>query len=490
MYVADYGYGLIRKITPIGVVTTLAGSGTRGHADGRGSAASFAGPQGIAVDSAGNVYVAELLNNKIRKITPDGVVTTLAGSGSQGYADGPGAVASFKLPFGLAVDSSGNVYVADTGNALIRKISPDGEVTTFAGTENRGGQVDGPRTSVSFGHPEGIAVDSAGNFYIADYYSNRIRKISADGIVTTLAGTGLSGHADGPASAASFALPSGVAVDSFGNLYVADSGNNSIRRIQLSSLVPPAAVPAQKQSLSAGDMIFVQGGTFTMGSPASEAGRGSDELQHQVTVANFQIGKYDVTQGLYESVMGANPSHFKGDPSLPVESLTWYDAVAFCDTLSDLNGLQEAYTIDGKNVTANWEANGYRLPTEAEWEYAARGGQKGISEYHQYAGSDNVDQVGWYSGNSGKMTHPVGQKAPNALGLFDMSGNVLQWCWDVYADYSGGAQTHPTGAQPSCWGVYRGGGWINAARFLRVAYRGRTNPGSQMPILGFRLVRN
>ena len=226
-----------------------------------------------------------------------------------------------------------------------------------------------------------------------------------------------------------------------------------------------------------------------MGSPNSEQGREDNEAQHQVTVSSFHMAKYDVTQSLYQSVMGSNPSQFTGDPNRPVEQVSWYEAIEFCNKLSERDGLQKVYTISGTNVTADWSANGYRLPTEAEWEYAARGGQQGVSKYHVYAGSDDLDQVGWYKDNSGLTTHPVGQKAPNALGLYDMSGNVWQWCWDWYDDYSGSVQ-NPRGASSGDSRVIRGGGWFDVARIDRVAYRFYIiPPADSFYYLGFRLVR-
>jgi sugar lactone lactonase YvrE len=166
---------MIRKITPAGLVTTVAGS-TSGFADGTGTAARFSGPQGLAVDSTGNIYVADTNNFKIRKITPDGVVSTLAGS-TYGFADGIGINASFKHIFGVSVDSTGNVYVADTYNNMIRKITPDGVVSTLAGSGLRGSE-DGIVTAASFNSPNGVALDSKGNIYVADINNKKIRKIT------------------------------------------------------------------------------------------------------------------------------------------------------------------------------------------------------------------------------------------------------------------------------------------------------------------------
>ena len=227
VYVADTGNHMIRKITPAGLVTTVAGS-TSGFADGTGTAARFSGPQGLAVDSTGNIYVADTNNFKIRKITPDGVVSTLAGS-TYGFADGIGINASFKHIFGVSVDSTGNVYVADTYNNMIRKITPDGVVSTLAGSTP--GSTDATGTNAKFNSPNGLAVDSIGNVYVADSGNNKIRKITPDGVVSTLAGSGLRGSEDGIVTAASFNSPNGVALDSKGNIYVADINNKKIRKI-------------------------------------------------------------------------------------------------------------------------------------------------------------------------------------------------------------------------------------------------------------------
>jgi sugar lactone lactonase YvrE len=227
LYVADTGNYRIRKISPSGNVTTLAGSGIQGYADGQGSAASFFFPYGIAVDQSGNVFISDV--HRIRKISPSGNVTTLAGSGNSGYADGQGSAASFNYPGGVAVDSGGHLYVSDSENYRIRKITPSGFVTTLAGSGNSD-YADGQGTIASFDAPSGgLAVDLNGNVYVADVDNYRIRKITPSGFVTTLAGS-IHGYTDGQGPVAKFHSPYHVAVDSTGNVYVADS-NYRIRKI-------------------------------------------------------------------------------------------------------------------------------------------------------------------------------------------------------------------------------------------------------------------
>jgi len=244
LYVADSGNSTIRKITPANVVSTLAGTaGTVGSADGTGSAASFDYPEGIAVDASGNLYVADTYNSTIRKITPAGGVSTIAGTaGTQDSTDGTGAAARFNRPSGITVDSSGNLYVADSHNSTIRKITSAGVVSTVAGTAEYYGSADGTGTAASFSEPTGIAVDASGNLYVADTYNSTIRKITSAGVVSTVAGTaGNYGSSDGTGSAASFSEPVGIAVDASGNLYVADAGNNTIRKITSAGVVSTLA---------------------------------------------------------------------------------------------------------------------------------------------------------------------------------------------------------------------------------------------------------
>jgi formylglycine-generating enzyme required for sulfatase activity len=193
------------------------------------------------------------------------------------------------------------------------------------------------------------------------------------------------------------------------------------------------------------EMVRVSAGEFMMGAlEDDEEAWDNERPRHKVTLTrDFLMGKYAVTQALWDSVMGSNPSDFEG-ANRPVENVSWFEVVEFCNKLSKREGLESAYTINGENVTCNWSAKGYRLPTEAEWEYSAGSGQR-----FKYSGSDNVDEVAWYDDNSdtgnGHETHPVGQKKSNGFGIYDMSGNVDEWAWDRFGDYSSGSQTDPTG---------------------------------------------
>ncbi len=245
IYVADAQNNTIRKITPTGVVSTLAGApGVEGSTDGPGSAARFSGPAGVSIDATGNVYVADSQNFTIRKITPAGVVTTLAGSaGVAGYTDGTGGAASFYDPENIAIDSFGTLYIADGAGNSIRKVTPAGVVTTLAGAA-QSGTANGTGSAARFNLLAGIAVDSAGNVYVGDYGNNAVRKITPAGVVTTLAGLPGRrnyGFVDGSGTSARFNAPTGLAVDALGTVFVADSKNNAIRQITSAGIVTTLA---------------------------------------------------------------------------------------------------------------------------------------------------------------------------------------------------------------------------------------------------------
>ncbi|MCL2011919.1 MAG: IPT/TIG domain-containing protein [Cystobacterineae bacterium] len=236
LYVTDSGNHRIRRVTPEGLVSTLAGS-EYGHVDGTGSNARFNWPSGITIDTNGMLYVTDLSNHRIRMVTPEGVVSTLAGSGTEGFADGEGVAAQFHMPRGIAVDTEGNLYVVDAGNNRIRKITPEREVSTLAGSAERG-FIDGTGSQAQFNEPFGIAIDANGNLYVADSTNHSIRLLTPAGTVITLAGDGYAGSDDGPGAPhpgppVRFDTPWGIAIDLQGNLYVADSHNHIIRKILL-----------------------------------------------------------------------------------------------------------------------------------------------------------------------------------------------------------------------------------------------------------------
>ncbi len=214
-------------------------------------------------------------------------------------------------------------------------------------------------------------------------------------------------------------------------------------------------------------MINVYGGTFTMGATSEMTDPADKEKPtHQVTLSSYYIGETEVTQALWKAVMGYNPSEFKGD-NLPVECVSWDDCQEFIRKLNAATGRR------------------FRLPTEAEWEFAARGGNQ--SRRTQYSGSSNIDDVAWYDGNSGNSTHPVKTKRPNELGLYDMSGNVYEWCEDWYGSYTSYSQTNTTGPNSGSYRVFRGGSWGIFAYYCRSSRRGNRTPGDRFNRLGFRL---
>ena len=268
IYVADIGNNVIRKVTPTGLVTTYAGNGKAGNIDGIADSASFNKPTSVAMDASGNLYVADYSNNLIRKITPGRIVSTLAGGGVvAGFVDGTGSAAMFKNPQGVATDLAGNVYVADAGNDAIRKITPAGVVTTLTGNGSLG-LTDGALATAEFNRPTGLAVDIGGNIYVADASNQLIRKISpSTNTVSTLAGSGVVGSADGIGTAASFNDPEGIAIDLNGNVYVGDKGNNVIRKITAAGY---SISPALPDGLNFDGTSGIITGIPTMPSPSTD----------------------------------------------------------------------------------------------------------------------------------------------------------------------------------------------------------------------------
>jgi formylglycine-generating enzyme required for sulfatase activity len=260
-------------------------------------------------------------------------------------------------------------------------------------------------------------------------------------------------------------------------------------------------------------MVWIDGGTFTMGSEDSQDFGASPS--HTVTLSGFYMGEYEVTQEKYLEVMGTNPSYFtinngrepetgEADIKRPVERVSWYDALVFCNKLSMIEGLSPAYKISGSTDPAQWgpvpsgavdpvwdaveiaaNSTGYRLPTEAQWEYACRAG----TTSPWYCAETGVGDYAWYNDNSGSKTHEVGKKLPNAYELYDMHGNVLEWCWDWYASYPAVAQNDPVGASSGFLRVPRGGSYLDSAQDTRSASRSLIAPFNRLKDQGFRLVR-
>ncbi len=238
--VADADNFRIRRVTSLGVVTTVAGNGIMGLRDGKAGQAMFGYPTGIAVDSVGAFYVADRRGHAVRRISPEAIVTTIAGNGLPGHIDGSGFKSRLNQPVSVAVTPEGIVYIADSGNNAIRKIDLNGSITTIAGGV-MGGYRDGTGSMAMFSWPTGIALDLAGNIFVCDSGNNKIRRITPGGVVSTIAGGLVEGSIDGPALSASFKFPTGIVVDKNGDIYVADSGNNKIRKIVYSQLWAAAA---------------------------------------------------------------------------------------------------------------------------------------------------------------------------------------------------------------------------------------------------------
>jgi formylglycine-generating enzyme required for sulfatase activity len=253
---------------------------------------------------------------------------------------------------------------------------------------------------------------------------------------------------------------------------------------------PANVTPEVVQTKSDIEMVVIPAGSFEMG---SARGTPDEAPEHKVWVDSFLMDKYEVVQEQYTKLAGANPSSFKG-PGRPVDTVTWTDAVLYCNLRSKAEGLEPCYEEKGETWQCNFEANGYRLPTEAEWEYACRAG----TEREYYFGSDPraLKKYAWYADNSSKKTHPVGQKEPNRWGLYDMYGNVAEWCNDVYGEnyYKASPSKNPHGPEEGDIKVLRGGGWQDSTDCLRSSWRASENfsfvDACIMDSMGFRCAKN
>ena len=330
------------------------------------------------------------------------------------------------------------------------------------------------------GHNKPIHKPSVNNSHSSSKVNNSNRQKEADGYDVTFtcnvpsALLSIDGVPNGTASGTRFLKTGDHSIEVTADDYVDYSGtfavNSSSRSVSINLEEVPARFSGGVLTIKgvSYEMVWVRGGTFRMGATSEQ---GSDAYSrekpvHSVTLSGYYIGKTEVTQALWKAVMGSNPSGFKGD-NLPVECVSWDDCQVFIRKLNSLTG------------------QNFRLPTEAEWEFACRGGNN--SRGYKYSGSNYIDNVAWYEDNSGEKTHPVATKLPNELGIYDMSGNVWEWCADWYGDYSSGAQTNPKGPYDGSCRVYRGGSWYDYVRNCRSSFRISINPARRNDDLGLRL---
>jgi uncharacterized repeat protein (TIGR01451 family) len=373
LYIADASSQRIRKVTPAGIITTVAGNGTVGYSGdgGQATSASIASPHGMAVDSAGNLYFADEGNNRVRKITPAGIITTVAGNGSMGYSGdgGQATSATLDMPIGVALDGAGDLYIGDSDNNRVRKVTPAGIISTVAGNGSMGYSGDGgPAASAELQPPQGVAVDGAGNLYIADRGNQSIRKVTAAGIIATIAGNGSMGYSGdgGPAARAELSYPSGVAVDNAGNVYIGDMSNNVVRVLRPSvatglslsttaALTPGIAGVAYSQTLASGGVSPYTWLTLSGALPGGLSLSTSGVLSGAPAAA----GSYSFTLWVADSALGTATQTYTLTVAEPAQ-LT----VVCAHTGSFTQGQSGTYTVAVSNAASAGPASGTVTVTE------------------------------------------------------------------------------------------------------------------------------
>jgi sugar lactone lactonase YvrE len=435
LYVPEYTYHRIRKIDSAGVVTTLAGSGTATYKDGTGTNAGFNAPYGIAIDSVGNLYIGDGGNHRIRKITSAGVVTTLAGSGATGSIDATGTNASFNLPRGVAVDSTGNVYVADMNNIRIRKITSDGVVTTFAGGNATLTYLDSTGTNAGFNLPRGVTTDSSGNVYVADTTNHRIRKIDSAGVVTTLAGSGTATYLDGIGTNAAFNNPWGITIDSTGNLYVTDATNYRIRKVTSEGVVTTLA------GKGTATYLIGTGTNAGFNSPTSIA-VDSSGVMYITDQNNYRIRKIGIT-----------------NPALPTTTTT--GNAAFGIKLDSSGYSQWLVAADGIN---NEQALGCATDTSGNFYLTGSYGSNVATIYSAYDATSSI-------------TLPTASNTSAFVIKYDKYGNAL-WSGTVTTDSNAVAYNVATDAFNN---VYMAGSYQGITAPIVYGSNNAYNPNADLP---------
>ncbi|HEY3334659.1 MAG TPA: hypothetical protein VGK16_05415 [Candidatus Limnocylindrales bacterium] len=409
LYVADAYNNKIRKISSDGVVSTFAGSGTGASIDGTGTDASFNVPVGLEFDAVGNLFVSDGSGDKIRKITPDAVVTTFAGSGVEGATDATGAAASFYVPAGLAFDGSGNLFVGDSANNKIRKITPEAVVTTFVGS-GAAGATDAAGVAASFKSPQSLTFDGLGNLYVTDVLNNKIRKITPEGVVTTFAGSGSAGATDASGTAASLSRPIGLVMDNAGDLFVGDGSNNKIRRITDGAVVTTFAGSGDSGSTDDSSA----GSASTSDGSVTVQDRHCYRLALTLTDRAAGIATYTSP-----SVVVERPAPTATLACTPDDGPTKLASIGCTATFSESPGQDSIFdsqdVVIGGDATG-WAVNGLIGSGSGPYAFDVEGGVDGSLSV-AIAGGAIVDSDGRDTTASETLTWTIDRKAPSTSSL-------------------------------------------------------------------------